>query len=84
MSRDKNITIHPRFKIDKSTTLCAERFIFMLIQPFYLFIYLFISYSTGYSLYHRRDSPQTLQETVGETLCHYYYYILVVSIERNV
>ena len=90
MSRDKNITIHPRFKIDKSTALCAERFIFMLIQPFYLFIYLFIylfhSYSTGYSLYHRRDSLQTLQETVGETLCYYYYYyyILVVSIERNV
>ena len=34
-------TIHPRFQIDKSTALCAKRFIFMLIQLF-LFIYLFI------------------------------------------
>ena len=75
-------TIHPRFQIDKSTTLCAESFIFMLIQLF--FYYLFHSYSTGYSLSHRRDSLQTLQETVGETLCYYYNYILVVSIERNV
>ena len=75
-------TIHPRFQIDKSTALCAKRFIFMLIQLF-LFIYLFISYSLGYSLSHRRDSLQTLQETIGETFC-YYYYILVVSIERNV
>ena len=75
-------TIHPRFQIDKSTTLWAESFIFMLIQLF--FYYLFHSYSTGYSLSHRRDSLQTLQETVGETLCYYYNYILVVSIERNV
>ena len=37
-------TIHPRFQIDKSTTLCAESFIFMLIQLF--FYYLFHSCST--------------------------------------
>ena len=54
-----------------------------LFNSFYLFIYLFHSYSLGYSLSHRRDSLQTLQETIGETFC-YYYYILVVSIERNV
>ena len=32
-------TIHPRFQIDKSTTLCAERLIFMLIQLFFFFNY---------------------------------------------
>lgn len=48
------------------------------------FFKLFHSYSLGYSFSHRRDSLQTLQETVGETLCYYYNYILVVSIERNV
>ena len=74
-------TIHPRFQIDKSTTLCADRFIFMLIQLF--FYYLFHSYSIGYSFSHRHDSLQTLQETVCATFC-YYYYIFVVSIERNV
>ena len=30
-------TIHPRFQTDKSTTLCAESFIFMLIQLFFFF-----------------------------------------------
>ena len=47
-------TIHPRFQIDKSTTLCGERLIFMLIQPF--FLKLFHSSSIGYSFSHRRDS----------------------------
>ena len=32
-------TIHPRFQIDKSTTLCAERLIFMLIQLFFFLNY---------------------------------------------
>ena len=32
-------TIHPRFQIDKSTTLCAERLIFMLIQLSFFFNY---------------------------------------------
>ena len=36
-------TIHPRFQIEKSTTLCAERFILCLFNSF-LFIYLFISF----------------------------------------
>ena len=53
----------------------------MLIQLFFLLFISVLFY--GYSLSHRRDSLQTLQETVGETLC-YYYYILVVSVERNV
>ena len=75
-------TIHSRFQIDKTTTLCAKRFILCLFNS--LFIYLFHSYSTGYSLSHRRDSLQTLQETIGATFCYYYYYIFVVSIERNV
>ena len=79
-------TIHSRFQIDKTTTLCAKRFILCLFNSLfiYLFIYLFHSYSTGYSLSHRRDSLQTLQETIGATFCYYYYYIFVVSIERNV
>ena len=47
------------------------------------FYYLFHSYSIGYSFSHRHDSLQTLQETVCATFC-YYYYIFVVSIERNV
>ena len=35
-------TIHPRFQIDKSTTLCAERLIFMLIQLFFFLIISFL------------------------------------------
>ena len=37
-------TIHPRFQIDKSTTLCADRFIFMLIQLFFLLFISFLFY----------------------------------------
>ena len=35
-------TIHPRFQIDKSTTLCGERFIFMLIQLLFLIYFILI------------------------------------------
>ena len=37
-------TIHPRFQIDKSTTLFADRFIFMLIQLFFLLFISFLFY----------------------------------------
>ena len=62
--------------------LFAQRVSFLCLFNSF-FYYLFHSYSIGYSFSHRHDSLQTLQETVCATFC-YYYYIFVVSIERNV